>query len=47
MAKRFEYRICTVINDHVAIVNNAYVAEGKFPTVYDSLAGCMPDWQYL
>jgi len=39
MAKAFDYRICTVINDHVAAVDNEYVGEGKFDKIQDSLAG--------
>ena len=48
MPKVFEYRVCTVYNGHVVIVNDKYfIGQGNFDKLPDSLAACQQDWEYL
>lgn len=48
MARSFEYRVCTVYNGHVVVVNDKYfIGQGQFAKLPDSLASCQQDWEYL
>lgn len=48
MPKVFEYRVCTVYNGHVVVVNDKYfIGQGKYDNLADSLAACQQDWEYL